>query len=60
MKSAYVLSEYEDDPGVYVVKIEAPSSVDAGETCVRQVVEPAIKATKMSDGFNTKITISVK
>jgi len=60
VKSSYVLSEYEDVPGVFVVKIEAPSSADAGDACVRQVVEPVIKAMKMSDSFNSKITITIK
>lgn len=60
VKSAYVLSEYEDDPGVFVVKFEAPSSVDAAEACVRAAIEPVLKATKMSDSFNTKLSITVK
>lgn len=60
MKSAYVLSEYEDDPGVFVVKFEAPSSVDPAETCVRAALEPVLKATKMSDSFNTKLAITIK
>jgi hypothetical protein len=60
VKSAYVLSEYEDDPGVYVVRIEAPTSVDPAETCVRTAIEPVLKATKMSDGFNTKLQITIK
>jgi len=60
VKSAYVLSEYEDDPGVFVVKIEAPTSVDSAETCVRTVVEPVLKATKMTDSFNTKLAITIK
>ena len=41
VKSAYVLSEYEDDPGVFVVKLEAPASVDPVETCVRAALERA-------------------
>ena len=60
MKSSYVLSEYEDDPGVFVVKFEAPSSVDPAETCVRTALEPVLKATKMSDSFNTKLAITIK
>jgi hypothetical protein len=60
MKSAYVVGEYEDDPGVYVVKFEAPSSVDPAEACVRAAVEPVLKATRMSDGFNTKLAITIK
>ncbi|MDQ3336406.1 MAG: hypothetical protein M4D80_14660 [Myxococcota bacterium] len=60
MKSAYIVGEYEDDPGVYVVKVEAPTSVDPAETCVRTALEPVLKATKMTDGFNTKLAITVK
>lgn len=60
VKSAYVLSEYEDDPGVYVTKIEAPTSPDAGEACVRAAVEPAVKATKISENFTTKLAIAIK
>lgn len=60
VKSAYVLSEYEDDPGVFVVKVEAPTSVDPAEACVRNAIEPALKATKMTDSFNTKLAITIK
>ena len=60
MKSAYIVGEYEDDPGVYVLKIESPSSVDPAESCVRAAIEPALKATRMSDGFNTKLAITIK
>lgn len=60
VKSSYVQSEYEDEAGVFVVKIEPPTSVDAAETCVRTAVEPVLKATKMSDSFNTKLVITLK
>lgn len=60
VKSAYVVGEYEDDPGVFVVKFDAPQSVDKAEACVRAAVEPALKQTKMSDGFNTKLAITIK
>jgi hypothetical protein len=60
VKSSYVSSEYEDESGAFVVKIEPPASVDAAETCVRAAVEPALKATKMADSFNTKLVITLK
>jgi hypothetical protein len=60
VKSAYVVGEYEDDPGVFVIKFDAPSSVDKNEACIRAAVEPALKATKMTDGFNTKLAITIK
>ncbi|HLL23182.1 MAG TPA: hypothetical protein VK427_13680 [Kofleriaceae bacterium] len=60
VKSAYIESEYEDDPGAFAVKVEAPTSVDGTEACVRGIVEPALKATKMSDSFTTKLAITIK
>jgi hypothetical protein len=61
VKSSYIASEYEDEPGRFVVKLEAPSSVDAAETCVRAAVETVLtKETKMSDSYNTKLTITLK
>lgn len=60
VKSAYVVGEYEDDPGVFVVKLDAPSSVDKNEACIRAAVEPALKQTKMTDSFNTKLAITIK
>lgn len=60
VKSAYVLSEYEDVPGTFVVKLDAPATVEPVDACVRQIVEPALKATKMSDSFNTKLAITIK
>jgi hypothetical protein len=60
LKSAYVTGDYEDDPGVFVVRVEAPASVDSADACVRNALEPALKATKMTDGFNTKLAITIK
>jgi len=60
VRSGYVVGEYEDDPGVFVVKVEAPANVDAAEACVRTALEPALKATKMTDSFNTKLAITIK
>ena len=65
LKSGYVASEYEDEPGKYVLKIEpaaAPAGPDAAaEQCVRAVAEPAIKGVSgIRDSFQTKVTITVK
>jgi hypothetical protein len=60
VKSSFYQSEYEDDPARWVVKIEAPTSVEPAEACVRNVVEPVLKATKMVDGFNTKLAVTIK
>ena len=40
--------------------VRRPSSVDKHEACVRAVVEPALKQTKMTDSFNTKLAITIK
>jgi hypothetical protein len=66
MKASYVASEYEDEAGTYVVKLDppgplAPGSPDAAaDACVRQIVEPAIKGVKLADAFTTKLAITIK
>ncbi|HEU4733650.1 MAG TPA: hypothetical protein VFT22_37405 [Kofleriaceae bacterium] len=66
VKSSYIASEYEDEPGTFAVKLDpagalAPGSPDAAaDACVRQVLEPAIKGLKISDAFTTRLAISIK
>lgn len=66
VKSSYIASEYEDEPGVFVVKLEPPVPLPAGtpeaaaDGCVRQVLEPAIKGLKLTDAFVTKLAVSIK
>jgi hypothetical protein len=66
IKWAYVASEYEDEPGRFVFKMDPPvagaSGPDAAaEACVHAVVEPALKAlTTVRDSFATKLMITVK
>jgi hypothetical protein len=66
VKSSYIASEYEDEPGVFVVKLEPAAAAPAGspeavaDGCVRQVVEPAIKSLKLTDAFTTKLAIAIK
>jgi hypothetical protein len=67
IKSAYIPSEYEDESGVYTMKIEpatgvAPGSPEAAaDQCVHAVLDPAIKDLKtIRDAFTTKLTIAVK
>jgi hypothetical protein len=67
VKSAYIASEYADDPdvpGQFVVKVEAASGTSgpqkAADECVKAAVEPAIKGLGLREGFSTKLTITVK
>jgi len=66
LKSSYVPSEYEDEPGAFVVKLEPPGALPAGspeaaaDGCIRQVVEPAIKSLKLTDAFTTKLAVTIK
>ena len=66
LKSSYIPSEYEDEPGVYTLKIDPAVTMPAGpeasaDQCVRAAVEPAINALKtVRDSFQTRITIAVK
>jgi hypothetical protein len=65
-KVSYIPSEYEDEPGKFVTKIEAAAARPAGpdadaETCVRAAVEPALKGLNtIRDAFSTNLTITVK
>jgi hypothetical protein len=66
VKSSYS-AEYDDEPGVFSMKIDPPSGVAAGspeaaaDQCVRAAVEPALKDLKeVRDSFQTKLTITVK
>jgi hypothetical protein len=64
IKVAYIASEYEDEPGRWITKVDATPGLAgpeaAADACVRQVVEPALKELKFVDGFNTKVTITIK
>jgi len=66
IKASYIASEYEDEPGTFVVKLEAPGPLAAGspeaaaDACVRQIVEPAIKGVKLTDAFATKLGVTIK
>jgi hypothetical protein len=66
VKSAFIASEYEDEPGTFVTRFDPPGALAAGtpeaaaDTCVRQVVEPAIKTLRLSDAFATKLAINIK
>jgi hypothetical protein len=66
LKSTYIASDYEDEPGTYVVKLDPPVALPVGspdaaaDACVRQVVEPAIKGLKIADAFVTKLTVTIK
>lgn len=64
LKSAYTPSEYEDEPGTFAVKLDpavAAGGPDAtAEGCVRQAVEPAIKALKITDAFTTRLALTIR
>jgi hypothetical protein len=66
LKSAYIASEYEDESGVFTLKLDAPATMPAGpeqvaDACVRSALEPAIKELKsVRDAFQTRLTITVK
>jgi hypothetical protein len=66
MKVSYIPSEYEDEPGKYITKIDPPVTMPAGadstaDQCVRAAVEPQLKAlTTIRDAFATKLTITIK
>jgi hypothetical protein len=66
VKSSYIPSEYEDESGVYTLKIDPPATMPAGpeqaaDQCVRAAIEPAIKDLKtVRDSFQAKLTITVK
>lgn len=66
MKGGFVQGEYEDDPVRFVLKFEPPVPVPAGspeaaaDSCVRAIMEPAIKSLKIAEAFTTKLTITVK
>ena len=66
VKSSYIASEFEDEPGTFVVKLEPAVALPAGspeaaaDGCVRQIVEPAIKGLKITDAFTTKLAVSIK
>ncbi len=66
LKASYLASEYEDEPGTFVVKLDPAAGLAAGspeaaaDACVRQVVEPAIKSLKISDAFATRLALTIK
>ncbi len=66
VKTGYIASEYDDETGAWVLKLEAPVLTTAGtpeqaaDACVRQILEPALKGAKLAEAFNSKITVTVK
>ena len=65
VKWGYVAAEYEDEPGKYVLKIEAATPTagaeGAADACVRAAIEPVLKSINtVKDSFNTKLVITVK
>jgi hypothetical protein len=66
VKATYIASDYEDEPGAFAVKLEPAAGLAAGsaeataDACVRQLVEPALKALKLSEAFATKLAITIR
>lgn len=65
IKNGYIPSDYDDEPGRYVWKIEdapalPPGPAATADACVRGVVEPALKALKINEGFTSKLTVLIK
>lgn len=65
MRSAYAPSEYDDEPGRWLLKLEPAVALPAGpdadaDACVRRIVEPALPTLKIREGFTSKLTITVK
>jgi hypothetical protein len=65
VKSAYVAAEFEDEPGRYLWKLDPPVALPAGadadaDACVRKIVEPALMALKVREGFTSKLTVTIK
>jgi hypothetical protein len=65
LKSGYVASEYDDVAGTWVLRFQ-PTTAPAGtpdaaaDTCVRSLVEPALKGAKLAERFESRVTITVK
>jgi hypothetical protein len=65
VKSGYAASEYEDEAGVWVLKLDTPTATagtpeQAADACVRQILEPSLKAAKLAEAFNSKVTVTLK
>ncbi|HWO23379.1 MAG TPA: hypothetical protein VNO30_31780 [Kofleriaceae bacterium] len=67
IKVGFVKSEYEDEEdagGRWFTKIGPATGLSgaeaAADTCVRGIVEPAMKGIKLLDGFDTKVTITIR
>jgi hypothetical protein len=65
LKSSFTPSEYEDEAGTFATRLDPPALPPGGpeaaaDACVRAVVEPAIKAVKLSDAFTTHLAITIK
>jgi len=66
LKSSYLASEYEDESGSFITKLDPPAALPAGspeaaaDACVRQILEPAIKGMKITDAFTTKLAVTIK
>jgi len=61
IKNVYYASQYDDEPGGFALKLDpAKAGASPDETCVRAIVEPALKGINPSAAFSTNLAISVK
>ncbi len=61
IKNVYYASQYDDEPGGYGLKLDAAKpGAPPDETCIRAIVEPALKGVNAGQAFSTNLAISVK
>jgi len=60
VKVAFVGNPDYEEEGSFVTKIEPATGGGPADACVRAAVEPAIKGLKLTDGFNSKLAITIK
>jgi hypothetical protein len=57
----YYASQYDDEQGSFALKVDpAKPGASADETCVRAIVEPALKNLGVGVAFSTNVAIAVK
>lgn len=66
VKSRYIPSEYDDEPGSFRLKVEAAAGLPPGpeasaDACVRAAVTPVLEDLKtVRESFTTRLTITIK
>ena len=65
LKNAYIASDYDDVPGTWAIRFQPPTAPAgtpeaAADTCVRSLLEPALKGAKLAERFESRLTVTVK